>query len=248
MKRQKRFRELRIYAYADRIPFGDLPDELQRLIRISERVVFRFGCKLRELDFRLNSFALVFFQLDIDRSEEDEPELKADILMKDVLQVIIGFPKSILGLNQHDIENAIASFVAAHLKMVSARFGGDPEIVKKTELALLKFGQQTEIVAAEKDTKNFHVQIFFLCRPPKFGPDNMAANSVSVFLRYIDKRQGEQQTRFLFDTLYFRLDAMLGRLEIQGNTLELIPKATEKGKLYLKDIKYPNKISLTEFN
>ena len=142
MGRRKKQIDIRIYdnRHSNKV----LPEHCRVLLKYFNLVADLFSAKLIERGFSVAKFPLIYLMLDADISESEEPKTSPHILVKEALEVVVGFPTSCLDENNQTAR--IASFIGRHLRSLAPRLDADYDVLKEVEELIVAEGFDLEIV------------------------------------------------------------------------------------------------------
>lgn len=210
MGNKKRFREIRVNQNSINKSEIELTPTHHALIREANQISFLFASKLRELDFRVDKFPIIYLLLELNVSEGEPAKAFPDFILKDVLKLVVGFPESFLFSYPDRLNKKFASFISQHLMAVSSRIGpNDSNLIKTTESLIVEQGLELTVLLLEKKTRRYNVKVFFKCTRKAMDPQESCVirpegqdytARVDVHLEILDKKIGVSQTRFLFET------------------------------------------------
>lgn len=255
MNRRKRFREIRFYENLRNPSRGKFPPAYSALLNNCQQVSFLFAGKLRELDFRVEKFPVIYILLDTDLSEDEPPKVFPDYLIKEVLEIVVGFPKSFLDSPDQMTKN-IATFISRQMTAFTSRIGAsDDKLIEKTKNLLLEHGLDLAVVLLEKNSRRYHIKVFFKCIRKRFDPERSCVIfdegqdyelRAAVYLDSVDKETGARQSRFLFDTSPLVVYLMFDNAIIKGDQIEFVSKSTKLARSYLRNESYPTIVPIFE--
>ncbi len=241
---KKQFSEIRI------LNSGEMPPDRRILMKDFNQIAFVFAQKLQEQGFRVEKFPIVYFILDPDSPNDQIVSSIPDYVMKNTLQVQVGFTECI---DSSDRIKRFANFLGKHLTAVSKRLGcNDSELIKNVEDLIVRNGLDISITLAKKQTAQFFVSVFFKCQRKAVKEEESFEidfeldyiPEVAVFMEVRNLKSDLTHSQFLFTTSPLFVHLMVSKLTIDGNDIVLVPKSSTRAKSILNTLVYPSRFSL----
>jgi len=251
MGRRKKCIDIRVY---DNCHNGKvLPEKYRIFLKDFNGIAQLFSAKLIERNFSVAKFPLIYFLLDADIPESPAMKTYPHVLLKEALEVIVGFP--ITCLDENNQTAMFASFIGRHLRNLAPLLDADYEVLKEVEDLVVANGFNLEIVLLEKKSPQYQIKVFFkFCRlelAPEEScvipqPKNDYTPGARIFLESVDRITNRKQIRLLFETSPLLVYAMFARAVIKDDEVQFVPKSTASAKISLRDEQYPTVVKIFE--